>query len=326
MPSVPPPPAAGEQRRLPKVPSLLFDMEMEDGRAAAASSEEMEVDLVESELCAFLKPTTAAHKQLIDDVGFALSAAQRAQGAGASVDAVALLEALTSAASGTAYRVRLIRAVGGGEGSSCLHNLRHTFLVATPPGGRCGNFIVDAHFAEQFEIAKPSPRYVRIMNCIPEVLVLPEERCPPLVTFLCAELAVSFKACDTVVPPWRQASSMLSKWLPRRSLDVDLSSAATRSFAGAQSRNAQQGAADAAARPAQGMDDLGSQLLQMDREGRNEQLRAMQVQVHRSGLHHASTNAKMTGVVPLALKPNKVMGGFHGGYLHTPLAHDIVTS
>eukprot|EP00955_Chlamydomonas_euryale_P038364 351083-Chlamydomonas_euryale.AAC.6 len=161
---------------------------MEDGRAAAASSEEMEVDLVESELCAFLKPTTAAHKQrqhaahqaackpaaahttpresstssmprrrapaidpdetnlcrnlrvrraaqLIDDVGFALSAAQRAQGAGASVDAVALLEALTSAASGTAYRVRLIRAVGGGEGSSCLHNLRHTFLVATPPGG-----------------------------------------------------------------------------------------------------------------------------------------------------------------------------------------------
>lgn len=79
--------------------------------------------------------------------------------------------------------------------------------MSTPcAGGRSSNFVVDTHFVEQFEIAKPTARYTRILGCIPRVLVLPEERCPPLVTFLCAELAVAFKACGTVVPPWRQVS------------------------------------------------------------------------------------------------------------------------
>lgn len=80
--------------------------------------------------------------------------------------------------------------------------------------------VVDPSFAEQFIIAKPTPRYESILGCLPSVLVLPEAHLPPLVTFLCAELASAFKASQTVVPPWRQASAMLSKWHPRRSLDV----------------------------------------------------------------------------------------------------------
>lgn len=80
--------------------------------------------------------------------------------------------------------------------------------------------VVDPSFAEQFRIAKPTQRYETILACLPGVLVLPEDRLQPLVTFLCAELAFAFKASQTVVPPWRQALAMLSKWQPRRSLDV----------------------------------------------------------------------------------------------------------
>lgn len=49
--------------------------------------------------------------------------------------------------------------------------------------------------------------------------VAPEATVAPLVNFLCQEIAAAFKANGAVLPPWRHASSMLSKWLPRKSLD-----------------------------------------------------------------------------------------------------------
>ncbi len=120
------------------------------------------------------------------------------------------------------YRVCIRRALGGGEGPVCLHNLRHSFLSVVCPGRDKTSFVVDPCFAEQFKIAKPRPRYDAIMACIPEVLVIPEDKIPPLVTFLCGELSSAFKASGAVIPPWRQASSMLSKWQPRRSTDVPI--------------------------------------------------------------------------------------------------------
>ncbi len=48
----------------------------------------------------------------------------------------------------------------------------------------------------------------------------------PQVTFLCAELTAAFKSQNAVLPPWRQAHSMLSKWQPRKSLEIDLRTAA----------------------------------------------------------------------------------------------------
>lgn len=75
---------------------------------------------------------TSPRAQLMEHVSEAVKRQQAASKCDASsVDAVSLLEALTGA---HGYRVRLIRAVGGGEGASCLHNLRHTFLLVTPPG------------------------------------------------------------------------------------------------------------------------------------------------------------------------------------------------
>lgn len=73
---------------------------------------------------------------------------------------------------------------------------------------------MDASFGEQFLIAKPTQRYLSILACVPTVLVLAEDRIPPLVQFLSTELIEAFKTSETMLPPWRKASSMLSKWVP----------------------------------------------------------------------------------------------------------------
>jgi hypothetical protein len=111
-----------------------------------------------------------------------------------------LAEALTQ----KGYKVRMKYAVGGGEGSNCLHNLRHTFLSVSGEvlidfynfvgiyeklgsyffcaDGSNTNMIVDPGFAEQFQIAKSSDRYAMLLACLPTVLVIPEERIVPLVS------------------------------------------------------------------------------------------------------------------------------------------------
>lgn len=201
---------------IPKVPSLLFDMEMEDSAAVAAQCDQMEVHMVETELRRFLCPSSDAMVELIREVEKLPPSNSR--------DVEHLDRALREAG----YLTRVVRAVGGGEGASCLHNLRHTFLSVSKPGAGSATgttFIVDPAFSEQFLIAKPTERYTTILACIPEVLVLPEERIPPLVTFLCAELTAAFKSMNAVLPPWRQAHSMLSKWQPRKSLELDLRTA-----------------------------------------------------------------------------------------------------
>ncbi len=77
------------------------------------------------------------------------------------------------------------------------------------------HYVVDPKFKEQFEIAKPTPRYAAVLEVLPEVLVLPEVNIVPLVNFLCAEIGLAFRANGSVLPPWRHAGSMLSKVRPQ---------------------------------------------------------------------------------------------------------------
>ncbi len=72
---------------------------------------------------------------------------------------------------------------------------------------------------EQFIIAKTTARYASILAAIPQIFVGPEEHLVLLVNFLCTEMNAAFRQLGSVLPPWRQASSMLSKWKPRKSVD-----------------------------------------------------------------------------------------------------------
>ena len=54
-------------------------------------------------------------------------------------------------------------------------------------------YVVDPHFREQFEIARPTTSYRGLLAAIPDVVVLPEEQVSHLVQMLCHELGECFK-------------------------------------------------------------------------------------------------------------------------------------
>lgn len=199
--------------RLPKVASFAFDLELEDSVAAEVQREEL-ISCTDT-LRALLQPTSQAGLQLSRDV-------QRME--------ATQPDALANALASLGYSVKLRRAMGGGSGRSCLENLRHTFLsVVACPGANQETYIVDPGFADQFMTAKTTPRYLAIVSCLSETpLVLRQERISSLVTYLCTELATAFRQTNTVLPPWRTADSMLSKWQPRNVIDESVEQDAAR--------------------------------------------------------------------------------------------------
>jgi uncharacterized protein (TIGR01615 family) len=169
-------------------------------------------------------------------------------------DALLTSSDLVAAAAVAGYSVRVRDAVGGGQGGACLRNLRHTYLVLTPepaaaaatdgsgfdrrrsssgsaslasasasaPSPSQHEVVIDPSFCQQFLMAHPSPRYQAVLDVLPPVLVSTLGALQPLVEALCGEMAAAFAAADLLLPPWRSYRSMLSKWLPRRSLDLVL--------------------------------------------------------------------------------------------------------
>lgn len=147
---------------------------------------------------------------------------------------------LVAAAQALGFTVRLRDCVGGGAGAQCLHNLRHSFLILSPSayGVRSSlrpntsaaaaeeEVIIDPTFRDNFVIAHPSPRYSAALEALPPVFIGTLSTVQPLVELLCAEMALAFKEAGIVMPPWRSLRSMMTKWMPRRSLDLPLPAAA----------------------------------------------------------------------------------------------------
>lgn len=192
--------------------SCLFDIEMEND--ISAGSKQQPTDLLDTqtvieELKRFLLPSSQVQDKLQKDIQKHLQDLTSASSASTSLN-----PHLTS----LGYFVHVRKAEG--DGNNCLKNLRHTFLSVFYPGLDKSQLIVDLQFKDQFIIAKPTDRYSSLLACISPVLVIPEEHIAPLVTFLCAEMSSAFKTSNTVIPPWRQASSMLTKWQPQSVVEL----------------------------------------------------------------------------------------------------------
>lgn len=203
-----------------KVPSLVFDLDLEDGGIGEAwhpDGGQWEEEEVVTEIQRFTNPQSPAEARLLSDVKAAMQHTREGQ------EFARLAQILTA----LGYRVQVRTALGGGDGADCLRNLRHTFLnvtlVAAPsqqqPHQQHRLYIVDPQFKEQFYIAKTTARYAAILAAVPQVYVGPEEHLELLVNFLCTEMSAAFKQLGSVLPPWRHASSVMSKWQPRKSLD-----------------------------------------------------------------------------------------------------------
>lgn len=80
-----------------------------------------------------------------------------------------------------------------------------------------GIIIVDPSMREQFDVACPTDRYEALVATLPRVFVGAEERLPLAIELLCEELASAFRAKGLMLPPWREAAAMITKWQPRPS-------------------------------------------------------------------------------------------------------------
>jgi uncharacterized protein (TIGR01615 family) len=121
------------------------------------------------------------------------------------------------------YKVHLRTAIGGGTGQRCFQNLHHEFLVVAGEGDFAGvDIIVDPNFKEQFLIPQPTRSYTAVLEMLPEEFVGTAARLLPLVEVLCREMSAAFEEIGMSCPPWRQAKSMISKWLPKHVRDVSV--------------------------------------------------------------------------------------------------------
>jgi uncharacterized protein (TIGR01615 family) len=156
--------------------------------------------------------------QLLRDVRVLKRAVREEEGA---LDVVVLASRLA----GVGYRVSVRSGLGGGPGADCFHQLRHEFLVVAGEGEAAGReYLVEPSFRDNFAIPTPTPRYAGLLRAVPAEVVAAPAELSRLVHLLCAEMSLAFDAHGVALPPWRQARSMQSKWLPRQARDVGVAS------------------------------------------------------------------------------------------------------
>lgn len=198
--------------------SLCFSLEVEEGSIHRAGGRERlaaQLSLLHSHVEALVTPQDSCHRRLQRDVHLFLRVSESEDD---HLDAVVLASKLSS----VGYRCSLRSALGGGAGTSCFHNLRNEFLVVQGNAG-ADDFIVELNFREHFSIPHPTERYAGLLGMVPSELVSTPALLAPLVQLLCSEMSLAFEELGHSLPPWRQSRSLLSKWLPSKARDVDLS-------------------------------------------------------------------------------------------------------
>ena len=132
---------------------------------------------------------------------------------------------LSTKLGGVGYRVNIRSALGGQSGSAeCFYNLRNEFLIISGAGEEDGHYIIEANFRGHFSIPQPTERYAGLLEAVPEEVVLSPTMLCRVVNFICSEMSLAFQERGLSLPPWRQGKSLLSKWLPSKSKDFDMSS------------------------------------------------------------------------------------------------------
>ncbi|PON43091.1 hypothetical protein TorRG33x02_334390 [Trema orientale] len=73
-------------------------------------------------------------------------------------------------------------------------------------------YFVDLDFAAEFEIARPSAHYSRLLQSLPRVFVGSGDELKRIVRAMCDAARRSLKSTELSVPPWRKNRYMQNKW------------------------------------------------------------------------------------------------------------------
>ncbi|CAA7023721.1 unnamed protein product [Microthlaspi erraticum] len=91
-------------------------------------------------------------------------------------------------------------------------------------------YLVDLDFASEFEIARPTRQYARVLQLLPHVFVGKEENLRTVVRESCDAAKRSMKSRGLSLPPWRRSSYMQRKWFGPYTRKVGSSLGVTSSF------------------------------------------------------------------------------------------------
>ncbi|PIN20935.1 hypothetical protein CDL12_06359 [Handroanthus impetiginosus] len=74
-------------------------------------------------------------------------------------------------------------------------------------------YFIDLDFASEFEIARPTNSYERLLQCLPRVFVGKGEDLKPILRSMSEAAKKSLKSRGLHLPPWRKHRFMQNKWL-----------------------------------------------------------------------------------------------------------------
>ena len=74
-------------------------------------------------------------------------------------------------------------------------------------------YLIEVDFAAEFEIARPTARYSRVVEVLPRIFVGPPEDLKRVVRIVSEEMKRSLRSRDLHLPPWRKSHYMQAKWL-----------------------------------------------------------------------------------------------------------------
>ncbi|KAL3696101.1 hypothetical protein R1sor_010177 [Riccia sorocarpa] len=72
--------------------------------------------------------------------------------------------------------------------------------------------IIDMDFRTQFEIVRPTPQFVALLQSVPKVFVGKSDRLQQIVNILCDAAKRSLKKNGMPLPPWRKPEYIRAKW------------------------------------------------------------------------------------------------------------------
>ncbi|XP_058103186.1 uncharacterized protein LOC131246794 [Magnolia sinica] len=100
------------------------------------------------------------------------------------------------------------------ESSGGLTGGSYEFIDAVKwDGATWQRYLIDVGFAGQFEIARPTERYARLLQALPRVYVGRSEELRQIVRLVSDAARKSIKSRGLHLPPWRKNRYMQAKWL-----------------------------------------------------------------------------------------------------------------
>ncbi|CAI8608201.1 unnamed protein product [Vicia faba] len=100
------------------------------------------------------------------------------------------------------------------ESSGGLTAGSHEFIDVVQSGSSTWQtrYFIELVFAGQFEIARPTSRYMEIMSYVPGIFVGTSEELKRTVLALCGAVKLCLRSRGLSIPPWRKNRYMQNKW------------------------------------------------------------------------------------------------------------------